>query len=132
MPPRQRQAAFSETIELSEVMDHCDSLAPSIGPSKMAVSAMSLANIAAFSLYTSSTMALSFTVGMLGITLPFAMYKGMTTFISVIIGPLGWAAIGGAFAWKLMSPDWERLKCALLYIVSVRSRGSSLHPEDGP
>jgi len=125
MSPQQRRRAFAETIELSEIVEHSDSLGAILVPNKAAIGAVTLANAAGFSLYTSSTMALSFATSMAGITLPFAVYTGMTTFISVIIGPVGWAAIGGASIWKLTAPNWEPLKVALLFIISVRSRGVS-------
>lgn len=125
MSPQQRRRAFAETIELSEILQHSDSLGAMLVPNKAAIGAVTLANAAGFSLYTSSTMALSFAASMAGITLPFAVYTGMTTFISVIIGPVGWAAIGGTSIWKLTAPNWEPLKVVLLFIISVQSRGVS-------
>ena len=129
MPPQERRRAFTETVELSKIVEHSDSLGTTFGGNRAAVCAVTLANAAGFSLYTSSTMALSFATSMAGITLPFAVYTGMTSFISVIIGPVGWAAIGGASIWKFTAPDWEPLKIALLFIISVRSRRVS--PKDG-
>lgn len=125
MSPQQRRRAFAETLELSEIVEHSDSLKDTFARHKAAAGAITIANAAGFSLYTSSTMALSFATSMAGITLPFAVYTGMTTFLSVIIGPAGWAAISGASFWKFTEPDWESLKIALLFIISVRSRDVS-------
>ena len=122
MSPEQRRRAFTEKVGLDEVTEKLDSNDNTLSHTAKGVTAFSLVNAAGFSLYTSSTMALSFASGMAGITLPFAVYTGMTSFISVIIGPPGWAAFGSFIAWKLTSADWDKLRLALLYIISVRSR----------
>lgn len=124
MNPEQRRRAFTEKVGLDEITDNLDTSDSTLSQAAKGVGAFSIVNAAGFSLYTSSTMALSFTSGLAGITLPFAVYSGMTKFISVIIGPPGWAAFGGFMIWKLTSPDWDKLKLALLYIISVRSRKS--------
>ena len=122
MNPEQRRRAFTQKVTLDEITDNLDADDNTLSQVAQGVGALSLANAAGFSLYTSSTMALSFASGMAGLTLPFAVYTGMTSFISVIIGPPGWAAFGGFIAWKITSADWDKLKLALLYIISVRSR----------
>ena len=122
MSPEQRQRVFHEKFDLGEFMEQSDSTQNSLSGVMKTLGAISLANAAGFSLYTSSTMALSFVSSMMSITLPFSVYTTMTTAISVIVGPAGWTALGGIVAWKLTSTDWGRLKCALLYIISVRSR----------
>ena len=66
MSPQQRRRAFAETIELSEILQHSDSLGAMLVPNKAAIGAVTLANAAGFSLYTSSTMALSFAASMAG------------------------------------------------------------------
>jgi uncharacterized protein YaaW (UPF0174 family) len=126
MNPEQRRRAFTEKVGLDEITDNLDTSDSTLSQAAKGVGAFSIVNAAGFSLYTSSTMALSFTSGLAGITLPFAVYSGMTKFISVIIGPPGWAAFGGFMIWKLTSPDWDKLKLALLYIISVRSRKSEI------
>ena len=89
MNPEQRRRAFTEKVGLDEITDNLDTSDSTLSQAAKGVSAFSIVNAAGFSLYTSSTMALSFTSGLAGITLPFAVYSGMTKFISVIIGPPG-------------------------------------------
>lgn len=129
MSPEQRRRAFSEQVEFDEISENVDSRDNSFKQVAKGVGAFSLAKAAGFSLYTSSTMALGFASSMAGITLPFAVYTGMTSFISIILGPIGWVA-GGTWAfWKFTSPDWDRLRVALLYIIAVNSKAikSSAH-----
>ena len=125
MSPEQRRRAFAEQVDLNEITENLDSSNNAAVNASKGIGAFSLFNAAGFSLYTSSTMALSFASGMVGITLPFAVYTGMTSFISVIIGPVGWAACGSMIAWQLTSADWDRLRVAILYIITVRNRNST-------
>jgi len=120
MTPDQRRRAFAETLTLPEIDDNLESSNGVLGQTMKGVGAFSLVNAAGFSLYTSATAALGLASGMAGVTLPFAIYTGMTSFISVIIGPVGWVAFGSAIAWKSTSSEWNRLRIALLYIITVR------------
>lgn len=122
MSPEQRRTAFSAEVDLNTIVESSSSIDESISVGTRSLAVLGLANVAGFSLYTSSTMALSFLSGAIGVTFPFAVYTGMSSFISIIVGPLGWITAGGFTFWKLTSPDWERLKCAVLYIITVRSR----------
>jgi len=126
MNPEQRRRAFTETIKLDELTDNLESNDNTIRHAAKGMGAFSLVNAAGFSLYTSSTMALSFASGLAGVTLPFAVYSSMTTFISIIIGPPGWAAFGSYVVWKLSSPSWDKLRLALIYIITVSNRDSNI------
>jgi hypothetical protein len=122
MSPEQRRRAFTTKAGLDEFTDNLESNDNTFSQAAKGFGAFSLVNAVGFSLYTSSTMALSFVSGAAGITLPFAVYSSMTGFISVIVGPPGWAAFGSYVAWKLTSADWDKLRLALIYIITVRSR----------
>ena len=128
MNPEQRRRAFSEKMELDELDENLIKNDNTLRQTARGIGGFSLLNAAGFSLYTSSTTALSFAAGMTGITLPFAVYTSMTSFISIIIGPVGWTAFGGWIAWKRTSAEWDKLRLALLYIISIQSkkRASSL------
>jgi uncharacterized protein YaaW (UPF0174 family) len=124
MTPEQRRRAFTETVALDEIDENLSKSDNTLSQTVKGIGGVSLLNAAGFSLYTSATAALSFASGMAGITLPFAVYTSMTSFISIIIGPVGWAAFGGWVAWKGTSADWDKLRLALLYVISVQSKKS--------
>jgi len=129
MNPEQRRRAFSEKMELDELDENLVKNDNTLRQAAKGIGGFSLLNAAGFSLYTSSTMALSFAAGMTGITLPFAVYTGMTSFISMIIGPVGWTAFGGWIAWKRTSAEWDKLRLALLYIISIQSKKRTISAE---
>jgi uncharacterized protein YaaW (UPF0174 family) len=123
MTPVQRRRAFAETLTLAEIVDNLESTNGTPGQTAKGVGAFTLANAAGFSLYTSATTALGLASSMAGVTLPFAIYTGMTSFISVIIGPVGWVAAGSAIAFSYTSSsEWDRLRIALLYIITIRHK----------
>lgn len=55
-------------------------------------------------------------------SLPFAAYTGLSSTIAVLIGPVGWLAVGGAYAWHLTKPKYKKLTTALLYIIQTNER----------
>lgn len=121
MTATQRRRAFETSMELGEAAKLFEQDTHFLRKVAGGASALTLANAAGFSLYTSSTTALSLLAGAANITLPFAAYTGMTSFIAAVIGPPGWAALGAYLLTKATSPDWNKLTIALIYIISVRS-----------
>lgn len=122
MTPEQRRRAFTETVALDEIDENLSKSDNTLSQAVKGIGGFSLLNAAGFSLYTSATAALSFASGMAGITLPFAVYTSMTSFISLIIGPAGWAAFGSWIVWNRTSAEWDKLRVALLYIISIESK----------
>jgi hypothetical protein len=51
--------------------------------------------------YIASTTALGFLTHGVGITLPFAVYTGVTSTIAFVIVPVGWLAAGGCVTWRV-------------------------------
>ncbi|PYJ87995.1 MAG: hypothetical protein DME71_14160, partial [Verrucomicrobia bacterium] len=58
----------------------------------------------------------------LGITLPFAIYTAFTTGLHVVLGPIGWAAIGISVLFRLNQPNWSKLVPAVVYISYIRHK----------
>ena len=123
MTAPQRRRAFEASMELGEAAKLFQQDKHFLRKAAGGASALTLANAAGFSLYTSATTALSLLAGAANITLPFAAYTGMSSFIAAVIGPAGWAALGAYLVTKATSPDWNKLTIALIYIISVRSGG---------
>lgn len=87
-----------------------------------ALTALTAANLSGFSLYIMSSTILSFTSGILGITLPFAAYTGLSSTISFIIGPYGWAALGIYTAWNLTNANYNKIIPIIIYINNLKLR----------
>ncbi|MBB6462259.1 YaaW family protein [Flammeovirga kamogawensis] len=83
---------------------------------------MLLAQASGFGVYMMATTALGALTSALGITLSFGVYTGMTKALSVIIGPVGWIALGGAFVWKAFDSDFKRLTPAVINIHILRKK----------
>jgi uncharacterized protein YaaW (UPF0174 family) len=61
-----------------------------------------------------------FGVYLLAITLPFAVYIGVSQTLAFILGPVGWVALAGGVLFSLNQPNWNRLGLAVLYISTIR------------
>lgn len=82
--------------------------------------AMTAAKLSGFGVCLLASTTLGSLTGALGITLPFAVYMGMSQTIALILGPIGWAALGGGLLWALNQPNWQRLVLAVIFIAALR------------
>ena len=106
-----------------------------------AAGTLTVAHLGGFSVYLMASTVLSAVTGSIGLTLPFAVYTGMSVALSVVLGPIGWIALGlWAFA-KMGGPNYKKTIPAVLAIACMRARliaerdqqRSQLHAErDGP
>jgi uncharacterized protein YaaW (UPF0174 family) len=78
------------------------------------------AQLSGFGVYMAATTALSAISGALGITLPFALYAGVSSAISVLIGPVGWIGLGGAVVYKFGKPSQRRVLGVVLAVAAAR------------
>jgi uncharacterized protein YaaW (UPF0174 family) len=83
-------------------------------------SVMALAKVSGFGTYLLASTVLGGLTNALGITLPFAIYMGMSQTISLILGPVGWAALVGSALFTLNQPNWNRLTLAVVYVSMLR------------
>lgn len=84
--------------------------------------ALVLANLSGFSLYLAASAVLSGITGVLGITLPFAAYTGLSSVLSVAIGPVGWAVLGAWVVFKLGGVNYKKTLASVFLIAAVRAR----------
>ncbi len=82
-----------EPLELAKLKDPTGS---ALKAPLTTVAALGLAQASGFGVYLASTTSLGFVTHAVGITLPFAMYTGLSSTIAFLIGPAGWL---GVSAW---------------------------------
>jgi uncharacterized protein YaaW (UPF0174 family) len=83
-------------------------------------SAMAVARMSGFGVYLLASTVLGTLTKALGITLPFAVYMGMSQTIAFILGPVGWVALAGSILFTLNQPNWNRLSLAVVYVSMLR------------
>lgn len=124
MKPAERSKFFEAQIDVSGILGGGSGLAAHLRGPLTSLAALGAANAAGFSLYLASTTALGFVTHAVGVTLPFAIYTGMTSTIAFLIGPVGWLAAGSWLAWRVTGPDWGKLTPAIIYLINTRAAES--------
>lgn len=84
--------------------------------------ALLAAKLSGFQIYLMATTAVGAVTGAIGITLPFAIYTGLTKSISIIIGPIGWAFLGLSVLLRFNQADWEKLIPGIIYVSYIRHK----------
>ncbi|XHX80350.1 MAG: hypothetical protein RBJ76_10600 [Stenomitos frigidus ULC029] len=83
-------------------------------------SVMTVAKMSGFGVYLLASSVLGGLTNALGVTLPFAIYMGMSQTIALVLGPVGWAALAGGILFTLNQPNWNRLTLAVVYVSMLR------------
>lgn len=124
MTPRERRKFFETPIDPSAVAK-ADGVAGAdfVGPAAT-LALLGAAQATGFGVYLAATTALGLLTHAVGVTLPFAVYSGVTSTIAFLIGPVGWLTAGVWGAWKLTATEWKSLTPALVYIICVNTRRS--------
>jgi uncharacterized protein YaaW (UPF0174 family) len=91
------------------------------------LAALSAAQASGFGVYMGATTALGLASHALGVTLPFAVYTGMTSTIAFLIGPIGFLATVGWLAHVFTSPEWARIVRGLLHVIAMRAKYDYSH-----
>lgn len=86
------------------------------------LAALGAAQASGFGIYLGATTALGFVSHAVGVTLPFAVYAGMSSTIAFLIGPVGFLAAGAWLGWNLTNPEWTRITRGLLHIIAMRAK----------
>lgn len=124
LTPEQREE-LSESLE-QEAARHGKSFKKEGG----ALAALAMAQLSGFGVYMAASTVVGALTGALGLTLSFGFYTAMSSAISVIIGPIGWGALGIAAIYKLGSPNMKALLPAVLLIAAER-RAQEGHLQPG-
>ncbi|MDX1718719.1 MAG: hypothetical protein R3353_01035 [Salegentibacter mishustinae] len=73
------------------------------------VGALALAELSGMGLFIMASTFVGGLTSILGITLPFAFYTGMSSFLAFVTGPVGWAVGLGALAYSLRNDNLESI-----------------------
>jgi len=112
LPPDQREKVI---LEMQRNSDD-----PGLEGLLLTGGAMAAAKASGFGVYLMASTVLGGLTSALGITLPFAVYMGMSQMIALAIGPVGWLALFGGLAFTLNQPNWQRLTLAVIYVSMIR------------
>lgn len=72
-----------------------------------AIGTLASANFAGFGLYVMASTFVGGITSVIGVTLPFAFYTGMSSVLSVVTGPIGWIAGFGYLAYSFRNDNME-------------------------
>ena len=118
MTPEQRIEFEDKMRQMAQEFDKGGALA---GGASI-FTALTSAQLSGFGVYLLASTALSTLTGVIGVTLPFALYTKMSSAIAVIIGPVGWIGAGLFAIWKLTGANYKRLIPAILYVSALREK----------
>jgi uncharacterized protein YaaW (UPF0174 family) len=112
----QQLAALREQLE-----DLASKYGKSLGMEFTGVAALSAAQLSGFGVYLLGSTVLGAINGALGLGLSFGAFTGLSSLISTIIGPVGWAALGLAAIVKLGAPNYKKILPVVLLIAKSRA-----------
>lgn len=81
-----------------------------------------VAQMSGFAVYTAASTTLGFLSSSVGVTLPFAAYTGMSSAISVVIGPAGVAVAAFPAVFEFLRAKPEKLLGAIVVIATWRAK----------
>ena len=122
MKPRERLQFFHQQIELPGLASKAEFEGADWRGPVTTFAALGAAQASGFGVYLAASTALGFLTHAVGVTLPFAVYTGLSSTIAFVIGPVGWLSAGVWGAWKLTEPEWKRIIPGLIYMIAVNAR----------
>jgi len=121
MKPKERKLFFEQQLDAQNLVGSSKPLSNNLKGPQTAATLLGIANVSGIGVYLSSTTALGFVTHAAGITLPFAVYSGLTSSIAFIMGPAGWLALSVWGFLNLTKSEWSKIVQGILYIASVNS-----------
>ncbi len=99
---------------------------PGLTAHLMAGGTMLVSQLSGFQVYVLATTVIGAMTNALGIALPFVFYTTLSKGIAILIGPIGWAALGLAVLFKLNQPNWKKLLLGVVYVATLRGRSETV------
>lgn len=90
------------------------------------------ANLGGFATYMMASTVVGALTGILGLTLPFGLYMGLSSAISVLLGPVGWVGLGLFAIWRLGQPNMKKVTPAVVMLHTIRARQEMERTETRP
>jgi uncharacterized protein YaaW (UPF0174 family) len=121
MNPKQRVIFFDQQVDVRKMLHEARIPGTMLGGPIHTMVLLGAAQASGFGVYVASTTALGFLTHAVGVTLPFAVYTGLSSTIAFAIGPAGWLAAGLWATWKLTQPNWRKIIPGLVFMISTNS-----------
>lgn len=86
------------------------------------LAAIGAAQLSGFGVYMLGSTLLGAINGALGLGLGFGVFTGLSSLISVVIGPAGWALLGLVTIAKLGGPNYKKIIPAIIVVATYRAR----------
>lgn len=122
MTPEQRQ----ELLAQAEVL--ATKYGVGFGKEIAGFATLTVAQMSGFGVYLLGSTLLGAINGALGLGLGFGVFTGLSSLISTVIGPAGWAALGLFTILKLGQPNYKKLLPAIIIIATARAAQSGPQP----
>lgn len=94
---------------------------PSVKKELVGFAGLAAAQLSGFGVYVLGSTLLGAINSALGLGLSFGAFTGLSSVISLVIGPIGWAALGLYTIRKLGSPNYKKLLPVVILIASERA-----------
>jgi len=120
MNAQQRHAFLTSQVRLDDFASVFPQTRVS-GPATT-LAALALAQGSGFGVYLGATTALGFLSHAVGVTLPFAIYTGMTSTIAFVIGPFGFLGVGAWLGSRILGPEWPRIVRGVLHLIAMKAK----------
>ena len=115
MTPEQRQELLAQTEALAA------KYGVGLGKELAGFATLTVAQMSGFGVYLLGSTLLGAINGALGLGLGFGAFTGLSSLISTVIGPVGWAALGLFTVLKLGRPNYKKLLPAIILIATARA-----------
>jgi uncharacterized protein YaaW (UPF0174 family)/DNA-nicking Smr family endonuclease len=114
MTPEQRQELLAQTEALAA------KYGVGLGKELAGLASLTVAQMSGFGVYLLGSTLLGAINSALGLGLGFGAFTGLSSLISTVIGPVGWAALGLFTVLKLGRPNYKKLLPAIILIATAR------------
>jgi uncharacterized protein YaaW (UPF0174 family) len=120
MNAQQRHAFLTTQVQLDDFASVFPQTRVS-GPATT-LAALAVAQGSGFGIYLGATTALGLLSHAVGVTLPFAIYAGMTSTIAFLIGPFGFLGAGTWLGFQILGPEWPRIVRGVLHLIAMKAK----------
>jgi uncharacterized protein YaaW (UPF0174 family) len=96
-----------------------------VGKELSGFAALGAAQLSGFGVYVAGSTLLGAINGALGLGLGFGAFTGLSSLISVVIGPVGWAALGLFTVAKLGGPNYKKIIPVIFVVATCRAESDA-------